>query len=171
MKMPDWLPDTHRPTRPDRGPRRPLIERWARPIARFMQVEACSGLLLLACTALALVLANSAWSAPFAEFWQTRVGFAVGGFALYKPLLLWINDGLMAIFFFVTGLEIKAEIVFGELRELRKAALPAAAALGGMVVPAAIYLALQGGAAGGTRLGHPDGHRHRLRRRLPGVAR
>ena len=154
MKMPEWLPDTHRPTRPERG-RRPMIERWARPIVRFMQVEAASGLLLLACTALALVLANSAWSAPFAEFWQTRVGFTVGSFALYKPLLLWIDDGLMAIFFFVVGLEIKAEIVFGELRELRKAALPVAAALGGMVVPAAIYLVLQRGQPGERGWGIP----------------
>ena len=82
-----------------------------------------------------------------------------------------INDGLMTIFFFVVGLEIKRELVAGELRDPRKAALPVIAALGGMLVPAAIYLALQHGQARRPRLGHPDGHRHRLRRRRPGPAR
>jgi len=155
MKIPEWLPDTHRPTRPERGPRRPLIERLAQPLTRFLHVEAAGGIVLLACTLLALVLANSPWSGPFADFWRTRVGFTVGGFALYKPLLLWINDGLMTIFFFLVGLEIKREFVFGELRDPRKAALPAAAALGGMIVPAAIYLALQGGQPGERGWGIP----------------
>lgn len=148
MKIPEWLPDTHHPTGPEHEPREPLIEQWTQPLVRFLHVEAAGGLMLLACTAVALILANSAWSARFAEVWQTRVGLTVGGFELYKPLLLWINDGLMTIFFFVVGLEIKREFVFGELRNPRKAALPAAAALGGMVVPAAIYLLLQGGKPG-----------------------
>jgi len=113
------------------------------PFARFMRIQSSSGLVLLACAVVSLILANSPWSAGFFEFWQTRVGFEAGGYALKKPLLLWINDGLMTLFFFVVGLEIKHEIVAGELSSLRKAALPVVAALGGMVVPAAIYLSLQ----------------------------
>jgi len=126
-----------------------------RPLIRFLHIEVAGGFVLLACTVLALIVANSPWSAQFAELWQTRVGFTVGGFELYKPLLLWINDGLMTIFFFVVGLEINREIVFGELKDPRKAALPAAAALGGMVVPAVIYLLVQGGGPGGRGWGIP----------------
>jgi len=155
MKIPEWLPDTHHPIGPEHEAREALIERLVRPIARFMQIEAAGGLVLLACTVLALVLANSAWSGPFAELWQTHVGFTVGSFELSKPLLIWINDGLMAVFFFVVGLEIKRELVFGELRDRRKAALPAAAALGGMVVPAGIYLVLQWGQPGERGWGIP----------------
>ncbi len=126
-----------------------------RPLVRFMQIEAAGGLVLLACTVLALILANSPWSIQFAEIWQTRVGFTIGGFELYKPLLLWINDGLMTIFFFVVGLEIKREIVYGELQDPRKAALPAAAALGGMLLPGAIYLLVHGEGPGRSGWGIP----------------
>lgn len=155
MKIPDWLPDTHHPRGPEQTPRRALIEPWLRPVVRFLHVEAAGGFVLLACTVLALILANSPYSARFAEFWQTRFGFTIGTFELYKPLLLWINDGLMTVFFFVVGLEIKREIVFGELRDPRKAALPAAAALGGMVVPAAIYLLFLDGMPGERGWGIP----------------
>ena len=148
MKFPEWLPDTLRPADPKGEPREPLIQRVAGPLARFFHVEAAGGVVLLACTILALVLANSPWATPFAEVWQTRVGVSFGSFALHKPLLLWINDGLMTIFFFVVGLEIKRELVLGELRDPRKAVLPAAAALGGMVVPAGIYLLFLRGEAG-----------------------
>ncbi len=155
MKIPEWLPDSQRPVGPEQQPRNTLIEPWVRPLVQFMHIEAAGGFVLLACTALALVLANSPWSARFAEVWQTRVGFTIGAFELYKPLLLWINDGLMTVFFFVVGLEIKREIVFGELKDLRKAILPAAAALGGMLAPAAIYLGVQGGVPGGNGWGIP----------------
>ena len=113
------------------------------PFARFLKIESSSGLLLLACAIASLILANSGLSAAFFSIWQTRVGFEVGGYELNKPLLLWINDGLMTLFFVVVGLEIKREIVSGELSTLRKAALPVVAAVGGMVVPAMVYLALQ----------------------------
>jgi NhaA family Na+:H+ antiporter len=116
------------------------IERWVQPLVRFLQIESAGGLVLLVCTAAALLLANSPWSAGFAAFWQTEVGLALGGFHLIQPLQHWINDGLMTVFFFVVGLEIKREIVAGELRDWRKAMLPVTAALGGMVVPAVIYL-------------------------------
>jgi Na+:H+ antiporter, NhaA family len=155
MKIPEWLPDAQRPVGPEQQPRRALIDPWMRPVVRFLHIEAAGGFVLLACTVLALILANSPWSAPFAEIWQTRVGFTVGRLELYKPLLLWINDGLMTIFFFVVGLEIKREIVLGELKDPRKAALPAVAALGGMVAPAAIYLLVQGGGPGGRGWGIP----------------
>ena len=155
MKIPTWLPESNRPTSPDHRPRRAIVDPLLRPVARFLHVEAASGFVLLACTIAALTLANSAWSADFAELWQTPVGFHFGGFALDKPLLLWINDGAMTIFFFVIGLEIKRENVFGELRDPRKVALPTAAALGGMLVPAAIYLMLQKGEPGEPGWGIP----------------
>jgi Na+:H+ antiporter, NhaA family len=117
------------------------VERWLQPLARFLRVESAGGILLLACAVVALLWANSPWSAAYTALWQTPVQFSVGGFGLAKPLLLWINDGLMPLFFFVVGLEIKREVVVGELSELRKAILPVVAALGGMIVPAAIYLA------------------------------
>jgi Na+:H+ antiporter, NhaA family len=117
--------------------------RWARTVARFFQVEAAGGLVLLGCVVVALALANSPWSTAFTGLWQTPVRVGVGGFELNKPLLLWINDGLMTIFFFVVGLEIKRELVAGELRDPRKVMLPVVAALGGMLAPAGIYLLLQ----------------------------
>lgn len=119
--------------------------RFFAPLARFMRIQSSSGLVLLACAAASLIIANSPWAPESFRFWETRVGFEVGGYELNKPLLLWINDGLMTLFFFVVGLEIKHEIVAGELSTLRKAALPVVAALGGMVVPAGIYLAMQWG--------------------------
>ena len=155
MKFPEWLDETHRPTGPGHEPRKAPIDRLTRPISHFLHIEATSGLVLLACTLLALVLANSVWAEPFAELWQTRVGFSFGSFQLFKPLILWINDGLMCIFFFVIGLEIKREIVFGELQDRRKAALPAAAALGGMIFPAGLYLLLMSGQPGERGWGIP----------------
>ena len=122
-------------------PREP-VDRFLDPLARFLRVEAASGILLLCATVTALALANSPWAAGFLGFWHTKAGFRIGGFDLHLSLEHWINDGLMAIFFFVIGLEVKREVVHGELSDVRAAALPLAAALGGMLVPAAIYLAL-----------------------------
>jgi NhaA family Na+:H+ antiporter len=120
------------------------IDRVVRPLERFLHVEAASGVVLLACALTALVLANSPAAEGFLAFWKTPVGLRLGAFELEHSLQHWINDGLTVIFFFVIGLEVKREIVLGELRELRKAALPLAAAVGGMVVPAGVYLALLG---------------------------
>jgi Na+:H+ antiporter, NhaA family len=131
------------------------VEKWVRTVGRFFQVEAAGGLVLLACVVAALVLANSPWAEAFTRLWQTPVRVGVGGHELDKPLLLWINDGLMTIFFFVVGLEIKRELVAGELRDPRKVMLPVVAALGGMVVPAAIYLLLQAGRPGAPGWGIP----------------
>jgi Na+:H+ antiporter, NhaA family len=121
------------------------LGRWLQPVVRFLRVEAASGVVLLACAVAALVLANSPWSAAYAGLWQTPAGVTAGGFGLHKPLLLWVNDGLMTLFFFVVGLEIKRELVCGELSEPRKALLPVVAALGGMVAPAGVYLLFRWG--------------------------
>lgn len=131
------------------------VDRILAPLARFLHVEAASGIVLLACTAVALILANSSWSEQFLGLWKTPLGFQIGSVEMIHPLKHWINDALMAVFFFVIGLEVKRELVIGELRELRRAALPIAAAIGGMVVPAGIYLALQFGELGQRGWGIP----------------
>jgi Na+:H+ antiporter, NhaA family len=116
---------------------------------RFLHIEAASGVVLLACTAVALVIANSPVAAWFASVWKTPVSLSIGGFALLGDVgHLIVNDGLMTVFFFVVGLEVKREIVHGEFRDPKKALLPLFAALGGVAMPAAIYLALQWGEPG-----------------------
>ncbi|MDH4044420.1 MAG: Na+/H+ antiporter NhaA [Gemmatimonadota bacterium] len=121
----------------------------------FVRLEAAGGIVLLVATALALAWANSPWAPWYAALWDTPVVVGVGAFGIAKPLLLWVNDGLMALFFFVVGLEIKREVLVGELASLRRATLPAAAAVGGMVVPAAIYLGLNLGGPGSHGWGIP----------------
>jgi NhaA family Na+:H+ antiporter len=135
-------------------PSRP-IRRLTGPIGRFMQVQAASGIVLLLATLLALAVANSRWSASFLAFWETELGVTFGSFEISHSLKHWVNDGLMGIFFFVIGLEVKRELVIGELRDLRAAALPIFAAVGGMIVPAAIFLSLQAGAPGMRGWGIP----------------
>lgn len=125
------------------------VDRWLAPVNRFLRIEATSGGVLLACTAVALVVANSPVGTWFAEIWKTPVSLSIGGFALAGDVgHLIVNDGLMTIFFFVVGLEVKREIVHGEFRDPKKALLPLVAALGGVLMPAAIYLALQWGEPG-----------------------
>jgi NhaA family Na+:H+ antiporter len=131
------------------------IHLLSKPINRFLHVEATSGIFLLACALVALSLANSVFAETFLAFWKLPFGFAIGDYQFEHSLKHWINDGLMAIFFFLIGLEVKREIVLGELRELRSAALPIAAAIGGMVVPAGIYLTLQLGEEGQRGWGVP----------------
>ena len=114
---------------------------FVQPFVRFTRIEAASGILLLAATALALVWANSPWSDAYYQLFEgTRMVFEVGPIHLDESLAEVINDGLMAIFFFVVALEIKRELVDGELRDRRAAALPVVAAFGGMLVPALIYV-------------------------------
>jgi NhaA family Na+:H+ antiporter len=134
---------------------RGAIDRWVRPFARFLEIEAASGLVLLACAGAALAAANSPFANAFHAFWDFPVGFSLGSFEMRHPVHYWINDGLMTVFFFLVGLEIKREFVLGELRNPRTAALPLAAALGGMLVPAGIYLAFQLGEAGQHGWGIP----------------
>ena len=153
----------------DLMPRQP-IHVIIEPIRHFMHIESASGVVLLAATAVALAAANSPLGETFLGFWQQPFGFRLGGFHLEFSVQQWINDFLMAIFFYVIGLEVKRELVLGELREFRRAV--AAARCGarrhdraGGSLPAA---AARG--PGRTRLGHPHGDGHRLRGGLPGRA-
>ena len=115
------------------------------PPKAFLSTEARGGLALLMAAALALLCANTSAQAVYIAFLDLPFGVRLGGLALEKPLLLWINDGLMALFFLMVGLEIKREAVSGHLSDLRRAALPIIAAIGGMAVPAAVYAALNYG--------------------------
>jgi len=119
-----------------------FVRRVRRPLDRFLRLEAASGILLLATAAVALVWANSPLAPAYDALWQTTVGARVGDVDASRPLAWWVNDVLMVLFFFVVGLEIRREVAFGELSTVRRAALPAVAAVGGMVAPAALYLAL-----------------------------
>ncbi len=125
-----------------------LIDRLTRPFAHFLRIEAAAGSVLLLFTIAALVLTNSPWTHQFLDAWETPVGVRVGSFEFDRSLREWINDTLMTLFFFVVALELKRELVLGELRNPRMAALSIAAALGGMLVPAGFYLALQFGQPG-----------------------
>jgi NhaA family Na+:H+ antiporter len=123
-------------------PARRLAGNIVRPIERFLSIEAASGIVLLVAAVGALVWANSPWGHLYERLWQAPVTIGVGSFTLTHPLHFLINDGLMVVFFFVVGLEIRREMHEGELSEPRGAALPVAAALGGMLMPALIYLLL-----------------------------
>lgn len=144
----------HDATPPPRLPHA-AIDRFANSTARFLHIESASGVVLLLATAAAVLLANSPAANTFLAFWKTPVGLSIGQFTIQHSLQHWINDGLMVIFFFLIGLELKREIVHGELRDPRAAALPIAAAFGGMLAPAAIYLALQSGTPGQHGWGIP----------------
>lgn len=115
------------------------IDRISRPFLRFLNIEASSGIVLLFCTAIALIFANSPWSKIYHSIWEIPITVGMGEFLYKESLKHLINDGLMSVFFFVVGLEIKREMVSGELRKLRAALLPIMAALGGMIVPALLY--------------------------------
>jgi NhaA family Na+:H+ antiporter len=125
-----------------------LVDRLTRPFARFLRVEAASSAILLSAAVAALVLSNSPWAHPFLSAWETQIGLQLGALEFARSLREWINDGLMTLFFFLVALELKRELVLGELNNPRMAALPLAAALGGMLVPAALYLMLQWGQPG-----------------------
>ncbi len=116
-----------------------------RPLERFLRIEAASSILLLTATVLALVWANSAWASSYQRLWHTPLGLRVGTFVFERPLQWFVNDGLMVVFFFVVGMEIRREVHHGELSQWRRAALPAAGALGGMVAPALLYLSIARG--------------------------
>ncbi len=133
---------------------RPLA-RAVRPFVRFSHIEAAGGIVLVAATVVALVWANSPWKDGYDSLWSTNVRFEFGSYAFDEDLRHVVNDLLMAMFFFVVGMEIKRELVTGELRDRRAIALPAMAAMGGMVVPAAIYLAFNAGGVGSKGWGIP----------------
>jgi NhaA family Na+:H+ antiporter len=131
------------------------IERVVRPFLEFAELEASGGILLIGCTVLALLWANSPWAASYDHLWHTNLSFGFAGKSLSEPLHFWINDGLMAVFFLLVGLEIKRETLVGELASFRKAALPIAAAIGGMLVPSAIYVLFNHGGSGASGWGIP----------------
>ncbi len=129
---------------------------FVRPLQRFMDTEASGAIFMLVAAVGALIWANSPWWHAQETLWETHLDISLGHLAHVELTLVeWINDALMAIFFFVVGLEIKRELVHGELRDPRKAALPAIAALGGMVVPAAVYLFFNAGTAASKGWGIP----------------
>jgi NhaA family Na+:H+ antiporter len=116
------------------------VARALRPVRDFGQNEASSGLVLLACAVVAMVAVNSPLASSFQAIWDTQLSVGLGAMSVAKTVHFWINDGLMAIFFFVVGLEIKREILVGDLASPRQALLPLVAAIGGMALPAAMYL-------------------------------
>ena len=147
---------------PDEGLRVPwsrsqgaVARRLVQPLQSFLEAEASSAVLLLSAAALAVGWANSPWSAAYEDLWRTVLTLRVGDWVLREDLRRFVNDRLMSLFFLVVGLEIKRELRTGELRDRRVAALPVVAALGGMVVPALIYLTLNAGGEGSRGWGIP----------------
>lgn len=124
------------------------FKKVATPFEHFLHAQTTTGLVLIFMTVVALILANSPLAEGYAHFFHTYIDFNVGSWELSHSLHHWINDGLMAIFFFMIGLEIKREILAGELSDIKVAILPILAAIGGMVFPAAIYIAINSGGEG-----------------------
>lgn len=141
--MPDTPPPRTAPPSRAAAVRTKLLD----PLSDFLRDETAGGAVLLVAAAIALAWANSPWGDAYADLWSAHVAIGVGGATLDLTARRWVNDGLMALFFFVVGMEIKRELVAGELRDRRAAALPAIAAAGGVAVPAVIFLLLSGGGA------------------------
>lgn len=134
---------------PEAWPRaRQAAARLVHPLQRFLAIEAASGIVLIIVAAIALGWANSPWDADYHALWHAPIGLQIGDWGFVRPLHFWINDGLMTVFFFVVGLELRRELYEGDLADVRRAALPFAAALGGMMVPALIYVAFNAGGEG-----------------------
>jgi Na+:H+ antiporter, NhaA family len=131
------------------------VHRVVQPLREFLDTEAGSGVVLMVATVLALVWVNSPLASSYEGFWHSRLSIGVGRFTLTEDIQHWVNDALMAIFFFVVGLEIKRELVVGELRDPRRASVPVIAALGGAVLPALIFLALNTSEPGARGWGIP----------------
>jgi NhaA family Na+:H+ antiporter len=131
------------------------IYRLLEPIHQFARRQSAGGIILLVCTALALAWANSYWRDSYFHLLHVKLGVTFDRYVLEFSAGHWINDGLMTIFFFVVGLEIKREVLVGELSTLRQALLPFAAAVGGMVAPALLYAQLNSGGAGAAGWGIP----------------
>lgn len=130
-----------------------LVDRLASPLVRFLHIETLVGAVLLIAAVTALALSNSPWARSFADAWDTSIGVRLGSIEFARSLRDWINDALMTLFFFLVALELKRELILGELRNLRVAALSIAAALGGMLMPASLYLVLQSGEVGASGWG------------------
>ena len=131
------------------------FKKVATPFEHFLHAQTTTGLILMVMTVIALFLANSPLADGYAHFFHTNIDFNVGSWKLSHTIHHWINDGLMAIFFFIIGLEIKREILGGELSNIKVALLPILAAIGGMVFPALIYLSINSGEVGANGWGIP----------------
>lgn len=141
---------------PEASPRaHRAVRRLLAPVQAFLEIQAASGIALMIVTAVALLWANSPWADSYHALWHLPLGVGAGELSFVKPLHFWVNDVVMTVFFLVAGLEIRREIHGGELSDLRRASLPLVAALGGMLLPAAIYAALNHGAAGARGWGIP----------------
>ncbi|NIM51613.1 MAG: Na+/H+ antiporter NhaA [Gemmatimonadales bacterium] len=136
-------------------PARRVALAMRRPVERFLEIEAASGIVLLLAAAVAIAWANSPWAGSYEKLWHTPIRAGVGEWTMERSLHFWINDLLMTVFFLLAGLEIKREMVQGALSNVKRATLPIAAAVGGMVVPAAIYVALNATGAGARGWGVP----------------
>ena len=129
----------------------PPIDRILAPLRAFTDGSASGGVLLILTTIVALVWVNSPWAASYDDLWHTELGFSLGQASLVRDLHFWVNDALMAVFFLVIGLEIKREVLVGELDSVQRAVLPVAAAIGGALVPALIFVLLVGLGSPATR--------------------
>lgn len=131
------------------------IDKFLNPIKSFIKKDYSVGVVLMVSVVAALIWANGSYADSYEHLWHTEIGLKLGDFSFYQPLHIWINDALMAIFFFVIGLELKREFMAGELSSFRKAMLPMGAALGGMIVPALIYVAFNAGRPSASGWGIP----------------
>ncbi|GAA1514561.1 Na+/H+ antiporter NhaA [Nocardioides humi] len=161
---------------------KPIARYVARPLRDFLRIESAGSVLLLAATVAALLWVNlpfDGWASAYDHFWHTPLALELGDWRIEESLQHWVNDGLMTVFFFVVGLEIKYELVHGDLRDPRTAALPIVAAVGGMAVPALLYAAIAGHGEGSSGWGIPMatdiafavGVLGLLGRRIPSAAR
>ena len=132
-----------------------ILGRWLPPVYAFIRTQQLGSIMLLGATIAALVWVNTPWDESYFDFWETEIGIDLGIFSIEEHLQEWVNSALMAIFFFVVGMEIKRELAHGELSTFRKAAVPIIAALGGMVVPAVIYTAFNATGDGARGWGIP----------------
>jgi NhaA family Na+:H+ antiporter len=139
---------------PDRLPATP-IERILRPFHRYMRMESFGGLVILAAAVVALLWANSPWAESYHRLWELPIRIGLAGWEFEMTLHHFINDGLMVVFFFLVGLEIKREVLMGELASIRAAVLPIGGAVGGMLVPAVLYTALNARGEGSAGWGIP----------------
>jgi len=152
--MPE-LPDQPAPDRSASARRSTPARSLPSVVARFVRTEASGGIALVVAAAVALVWANSPWQESYESLWHSQVAIGLGVFRVEEDLRHFVNDGLMTLFFFVVGLEVKREVVHGELADRRVAALPVFAAVGGMVLPALLFILVAGGGASGHGWGIP----------------
>jgi NhaA family Na+:H+ antiporter len=135
--------------------RKTLMERLSQPLLVILRYQSTSGIIIFLSVAIAMLWANSQWKDFYHQIWETHISFQIGNYSISESIHTWINDGLMAVFFFSVGLEIKREILGGELSSVKKAMLPISAAIGGMIVPSLIFLLINLNSEGVSGWGIP----------------